>query len=58
MIARSRIVPEDVVVIMATNPMVVSRWKGKFGASRNLLLRAADYDTVRHRTMLPFKKIK
>ena len=38
--------------------MVVLREKGGVGASRNLLLGAADYDTARHRTVLPLQQIK
>ena len=41
-----------------TDPMVVLRKKGNFGASRNLLLKAEAYDIIRHRTVLPLQQIK
>ena len=48
---------EDVLVIRKTDPMFSLRYKGKFGASRNLFLRVAAYETIRHRTVLPLQKI-
>ena len=58
MIARAGIAPEDVVVIKKTYPMVVLRYKGKIGASTNLIMGAAYYKTARHSTVLPFQQIK
>ena len=58
MIASAIIDPEDVLVIRTTDPIVVLRSKGKVGASRNLLLREAYYDTVRHSTVTPLQQIK
>ena len=42
------------VVLM--DPMVILRAKGV--SSRNLLIRAAAYDTVQQRTILPIKEMK
>ena len=58
MLARAIISLEDVRVVSTIDPIVVLRWKGKFGASRKLLLREAAYDTVRHRTVLALQQIK
>ena len=52
MISRDIIVPEDVVTVRKTGPIVFLRDNVKVGASRNLLLMSADYDTVRLRTVL------
>ena len=57
-IDKAIIYPEDVVVIGTTDLMVVLREKGNVGASRNLLLRKAAYDIVRHRTVPPLQQIK
>ena len=48
------IAPGDVVVIRKTDPIVVLREKGNIRASRNLLMRAEAYDTVRHMTVCVF----
>ena len=58
MISRASNVPEDVLVIRTTDPLVVLRDKGKFAGSRNLLLRASAYENVRHRTVLKLRQIK
>ena len=58
MIARASIALEYAVVIRTTDPMVVLREKENVGESRNLLLRVAAYDTVRHRNVLPLQQIK
>ena len=42
--------------ILATEPMVILREKGR--SSRNLLIRAAAYDTVQQRTILPIQEMK
>ena len=57
MIDRAIIDPEHVLVIRKTEPMFFLKYQGKFGSSRNLLLRAAAYDTVRHRTVLPLQQV-
>ena len=57
-IDRKIIATEDVVVIRTTDPMVVLREKGKVVASMNLLLRAAAYDTKRHRNVLTLQQTK
>ena len=57
-IARASINPEDVVVIRTTDTMVVLRDKVNFGASSNLLMRAAAYENFRHRTLLSLQKIR
>ena len=44
--------------IRTTYPMVTLREKWKRILSRNLLIRAADYDTVRTRNVLPLHQIK
>ena len=43
-IARASMAPGEVEAIRTTDPMVIFRERG--GSSRNLLIRAADYDTV------------
>ena len=48
--------PAEVDAIRTTDPMVVLRAKG--GSSRNLLIRAASYDTVQQRTILPIQEMK
>ena len=58
MVARDSIATEDVVVIRTDDLMVVLREKVRFGASSNLLLRAAAYETIRHRTVMPLQQIK
>ena len=44
--------------IRTTDPMVILREKGWCISSSNLLIRAAAYDTVRDRTVLPIHQIK
>ena len=47
--------PGEVEAIRTTDPMVILRAKGI--SSRNLLIRAADYDTVQQRTILPIQEM-
>ena len=42
--------------IRTTDPMVILRAHGR--PSRNLLIRAAAYDTVQQRTILPIQEMK
>ena len=42
--------------ILTTEPMVILREKGR--SSRNLLIRAAAYDTFQQRTILPIQEMK
>ena len=44
--------------IRTTDPMVILREKGWCISASNLLIRAAAYDTVRDRTVLPIHQIK
>ena len=46
------------MVIRKTYQIFLLREKGNFGASRNILLRATYYETVRHRTLMHFKQTK
>ena len=41
-----------------TDPMVILRERGRFRASRNLLIRAAAINTARARNVLPLHQIK
>ena len=49
-------VPGEVDVIRMTDPMVILRARGR--SPGNLLIRAAAYDTVQQRTILPIQEIK
>ena len=44
--------------VRTTEPIVILREKGMCRASRNLLISAAEYDTMRYRTVLPLHQIK
>ena len=55
-ISRAYMAPGEVESNRNTDPMVILRSKG--GSSRNLLIRAAAYDTVQQRTILPIQEIK
>ena len=46
------------MIIRKTDPEIVLIDTGNIGASRILLLRAASYETVRHRTVLTLQQIK
>ena len=48
--------PVAVDAIRTTEPMVILRAQGR--PSRNLLIRAAAYDTVQHRTIFPIQEMK
>ena len=48
--------PVAVYVIRTTDPMVIL--KAKWRSSRNLLIRAAAYDTVQQRTIIPIQEMK
>ena len=48
--------PGEVESIITTESMVILRAKGR--SSRNLLIRAAAYDTVQQRTVLPIQETK
>ena len=48
--------PVAVKAIRTTEPMVILRAKGR--SSRNLLIRAADYDTVQQRTIITIQEMK
>ena len=47
--------PGEVEAIRTTDPMVILRAKGR--SSRNLLIRAADYDTVQQRKIIPIQEM-
>ena len=55
-ISRASMAPGEVKAIRTTDPMVILREKGR--SSRNLLIRAAAYDTVQQRTILPIQEMK
>ena len=48
--------PGEVKAISTTDPMVILRAKGR--SSRNLLIRAAAYDTVQQRKIIPIQEMK
>ena len=48
--------PGEVEAIRTTDPMVILR--AKEGSPRNLLIRAAAYDTVQQRTIIPIQEMK
>ena len=57
-IAKASIAPIEMEEFRTTKPMVILREKGRCRSSSNLLIRAAAYDTVRTRTVLPIHQIK
>ena len=58
-IAEDTVSPIQLEVTRTNDPMVIIRAKGGTQQpSRNILLRAAAYDTVRKRTVLPLQEIK
>ena len=58
-IAEDTVSPIQLQVTRTNEPMVIIRAKGSTQQpSRNILLRAAAYDTVRNRTVLPLQDMK
>ena len=57
-IAKSIIVPIDMEEVSTTDPMVILRENGKGRFTRNLLIRAAVYSTMRTCTVLTLHQIK
>ena len=57
-IAKASISKIEMEEVRTTDPMLILRDKGRCRASRNLLIRAAAYETVRSRTILPLHQIK
>ena len=58
-IAEDTLAPIQLQVTRTNDPMVIIRAKGSTQQpSRNILLRAAAYDTVRKRTVLPLQEMK
>ena len=58
-IAEDTVAPIQLEVTRTNDPMVIIRAKGSTQQpSRNILLRAAAYDTVRKRTVLPLQEMK
>ena len=57
-ILKASIAPIEMEEFRTTKPMVILREKGRCRSSSNLLIRAAAYDTVRTRTVLPIHQIK
>ena len=59
LIAEDTVAPIQLEVTRTNDPMVIIQAKGSTQKpSRNILLRAAAYDTVRKRTVLPLQKMK
>ena len=59
LIAEGTVAPIQLEVTRTNDPMVIIRVKGSNQQpSRNILLRAAAYDTVRKQTVLPLQEIK
>ena len=55
-IDRASMIPVEFSTIITADPMIIQIAKGRL--SRNLLIRAAVYDTVQQRTILPIKEMK
>ena len=57
-IVKTRIAPREMEEIRTTDPMVILRENGRVNSSRNLLLTAATYNTIRTGTVLLIQEIK
>ena len=58
LIENSSIAPIDMEEISTTDPMNILKDKGRGISPGNLIIREAEYDTVRTRTVLPLNQIK
>ena len=57
-ISKASIAHIEMAEVRTTDPMVIMKYKGRCWFSRNLLIRAAAYDTVRSQTVLHLSQIK
>ena len=57
-VSKTIIEPIEMKEVRKTDPLVILREKGRGRSSRNLLIRAAAYDTLGTQTVLPLHQIK